>query len=140
MLRRAFPTVVDATLSQLKAIQDRFAGAGDAVTVDLHRRATNCIAAIEPYKVDLSTAGGMEPLPPALRTATTGGTAAGGTTRQEMPERRMDPGSCQPLMPNRSMKFPAASAAARTGYLADADNLAIARQTSDAEKLAMAAR
>ena len=62
LFKRKFPNVVDATLAKLRSIQERFTNLANA-NIDLHRRVTNYIAAIEPYKVNLSTASGMVPLP-----------------------------------------------------------------------------
>jgi len=62
LLKRKFPNIVDATLAELRSIQECFANSADA-NINLYWRVTNCIAAIEPYKVDLSAASGMIPLP-----------------------------------------------------------------------------
>lgn len=64
VLKREFPHVVDATLDELRSIQDKFAASGDAFRADLHQRVTNCIVAIEPYKAELGTAGAMMMPPP----------------------------------------------------------------------------
>jgi len=126
LLKREFPNVVDATLAELKSIQERFSKAADNGSFDLHTRVTNCIAAIEPYKVDLSTAGGMIPLPGAASPAMTAG-----MMRQALPESGMHPNSCQPLMPNNPMQFHAAPAAVpRPQYFPAPEDLAMARQAS----------
>jgi len=101
LLKREFPNVVDATLAELKSIQERSSKGADNNSFDVHHRVTNCIAAIEPYKVDLSTAGGLNPMPAAPPAMA----AAGIMRRMDLPEPSLDPNSCQPLMPNNPMKL-----------------------------------
>jgi len=122
LLKREFPTVVDATLAELKSIQERFSSEVDNGSIDLYRRVTNCIAAIEPYKVDLSSASGMASLPPM----------AGGIVNQGVPELSLDLDSVQPLMPNNPMKFPAVPppAARHNPYLSPPAEFLAARQDS----------
>jgi len=122
LLKREFPTVVDATLAKLKSIQERFSSEGDNGSIDLYRRVTNCIAAIEPYKVDLSSVSGMSSLPPM----------AGGIMNQGVSDLSLDPDSVQPLMPNNPMKFPAVPppAARHNPYLSPPGELLAARQAS----------
>eukprot|EP00578_Thalassiosira_sp_NH16_P022779 CAMPEP_0181099562 /NCGR_PEP_ID=MMETSP1071-20121207/12726_1 /TAXON_ID=35127 /ORGANISM="Thalassiosira sp., Strain NH16" /LENGTH=1047 /DNA_ID=CAMNT_0023182233 /DNA_START=92 /DNA_END=3235 /DNA_ORIENTATION=- len=100
MLKRDFPNVVGATLAELRRIQERlYTTPYDPVAVDLHARATSCISAIEPYNVDLSTTGGfVHPAPDAMTGASPG--APGTMGRSRLPEPRLDPNSCRPLMPN----------------------------------------
>jgi len=122
LLKREFPTVVDATLAELKSIQERFSSEGDSGSIDLYRRVTNCIAAIEPYKVDLSSASGMASLPHMT----------GGIMNQGVPELSLDPNSVQPLMPNNPMKFPAVPppAARHNPYSSPPGELLATRQDS----------
>jgi hypothetical protein len=54
MLKLEFPKVVDVVLTELRSLQERYAGATDRIAADLLARVTNCITDIEPYKADLS--------------------------------------------------------------------------------------
>mmetsp|Transcript_11624 Transcript_11624/g.24879 ORF Transcript_11624/g.24879 Transcript_11624/m.24879 type:complete len:413 (-) Transcript_11624:285-1523(-) len=137
LLKREFPNVVDATLAELRSIQKRFANAGDT-NVDLHRRVTNCIAAIEPYKVDLSAASGMVPLPQLPPGAVPPSTLAAGMMSRALPlplpEPTLDPGNCQPLLLNNPVRLhhhhhplqgPVVS---RPSYFPNPEDLAMAQQ------------
>lgn len=98
LLKHRFPLVVNATLSELHIAQERLATSHNPSDADFYRRITNCIEAIEPYKVE--EGGGLN-MPPVMAAMMGGGGGGGGSKI-----RQMDPDSCQPLVPNHQMGAP----------------------------------
>jgi len=95
-LKRSFPTVVEATLTELKMVQQR-CGNDDE---DLKIRVENCIAAIEPYKVDLSVAAGDH------NAASVGGGVVGETQSQMQPQMpAVDPMNAAALQMRPNMMY-----------------------------------
>ena len=92
--------MVNATLSELHIAQERLATSHNPSDADFYRRITNCIEAIEPYKVE--EGGGLN-MPPVMAAMMGGGGGGGGGGSKI---RQMDPGSCQPLVPNHQMGAP----------------------------------